>query len=228
MAVDKDFLRRLLLFRDLTDDDFSALSQRLAERRFRRGQVVFAEDETGQAMYVVRDGLVKASRWLPSGREVILALHPAGDYFGEMGLIDGRTEPATITAVDASVVLTLDRAGFLDLLRRHSFALALLRELCTRCRASWKQVEALTYHTADARVRVALRQLCDREGKRTPDGTRIEFALTHRDLASIAGVSRETVTRVLGQLVQADLVKTVDRRLVVRDPEGLTEAGGLE
>jgi CRP-like cAMP-binding protein len=228
MAVDKEFLRRLALFRELTEDDFSALSQRLAERRFGRGQVVFTEDETGQAMYFVREGLVKASRWLPSGREVILALHPAGDYFGEMGLIDGLTEPATITAVEPSVVLTLDRAGFLDLLRRHSFVLALLRELCARCRESWKQVEGLTYHTAEARVRVALRQLCDREGVATPEGVRVDLALTHRDLASIAGVSRETVTRVLGQLLQADLVKTVDRRFIVRDPEALTEVEGLE
>jgi CRP/FNR family cyclic AMP-dependent transcriptional regulator len=228
MAVDKEFLRRLSLFRELPEDDLTAVSQRLAERRFERGQTVFAEDETGQTMYIVRAGLVKASRWLPSGREVILALHPAGDYFGEMGLIDGKTTPATITAVEPSQILTLDRSGFLELLRRHSFAMALLRELCGRCRDGWKQVETLTYHTADARVRVALRQLCDREGVQTPDGVRIDFPLTHRDLASMAGVSRETVTRVLGHLVQADLVKTVDRRFVVRDPEALTESDALE
>jgi CRP-like cAMP-binding protein len=75
---------------------------------------------------------------------------------------------------------------------------------------------------------VALRQLCDREGVATPEGVRVDLALTHRDLASIAGVSRETVTRVLGQLLQADLVKTVDRRFIVRDPEALTEVEGLE
>lgn len=228
MVADKAFLRQIPLFRELGDDDLTALAQRIAERRFDRRQIVFAEDETGEAMYVVRQGLVKASRWLPNGREVILALHPAGDYFGEMGLIDGRTEPATITAVEPSVILTLDRPSFLSLLHRHGFAVALLRELCARCRDSWKQIETLTYQTADARVRMALRQLCEREGVETPEGVRIDVPLTHRDLASIAGVSRETMTRVLGHLTQLDLVKVVERRFVVRDPEALTESTGLE
>ena len=125
------------------------------------------------------------------------------------------------------MVLTLDRAGFRDLLRRHSFAMALLRELCSRFRESWKQVEAPTYLSADARIRMALRQLCARYGVETPDATRIGVPLPHRDLASIAGVSRETVTRVLGNLLEANLVETVERRFVLRDPEALTDAGRL-
>ena len=225
MGVDLEFLRRVPLFRDLDADALGAVARACIERRYDRGQVIFAEEETGQTMYLVVSGRVKVSRWLASGREVILAFHPAGDYFGEMALIDGETEPATVTAVASSAILSLDRARFLALLQRPPFALALLRELCKRCRDAWKQVELLTHEAAESRVRMVLHQLCEQSGVATPTGTRIDVPITHRELASIAGVSRETVTRVLGLLVEQKVVHVGDgRRLVVPEPERLIEA----
>jgi CRP/FNR family transcriptional regulator len=179
-------------------------------------------------MYLVKEGRVKVSRWLPSGREVILAFHPAGDYFGEMALIDGQTVPATVTAVDASTILSLDRGQFLGLLRERSFAMALLRTLCARCRDAWQQIEVLTHHNAEARIRMALHKLCERKGKPTSSGVRLDDRLTHRELASIAGVSRETATRVLGQLVEQGLLRTESQRMVIPRPDALLETGLFE
>jgi len=225
LGVDLEFLRRVPLFRDLDADALRAVGRACIERRYDRGQVIFSEEETGQTMYLVVSGRVKVSRWLASGREVILAFHPAGDYFGEMALIDGETEPATVTAVAASAILSLDRARFLELLQRPPFALALLRELCKRCRDAWKQVELLTHEAAESRVRMVLHQLCGQSGVETSAGTRIDVPITHRELASIAGVSRETVTRVLGLLVEQKVVHVGDgRRLVVPEPERLIDA----
>lgn len=225
MGVDLEFLRRVPLFRDLTEDVLEEVGRAFVERRYDRGQVIFSEEETGQTMYLVVSGRVKVSRWLVSGREVILAFHPAGDYFGEMALIDGKTEPATVTAVTASVILSLDRARFLEMLRRPPFALALLQELCKRCRDAWKQIELLTHEAAESRVRMVLHHLCEQSGVATPEGTRIDVPITHRELASIAGVSRETVTRVLGVLIEHKVVHVGDgRRLVVPEPDLLIQA----
>ena len=68
MGVDIEFLRRVALFSGLTDDDLRALSRNLVERRYGAGEVVFPEEETGRSVYVVREGRVKVSRWLASGR----------------------------------------------------------------------------------------------------------------------------------------------------------------
>src|SRR5690606_41644229 len=65
------------LFRDLEPDEFESVARLFHERGFSKSQVIFTEEETGEYMYVVRSGRVKVSRWLPSGRELILAFHGA-------------------------------------------------------------------------------------------------------------------------------------------------------
>jgi CRP-like cAMP-binding protein len=228
LAVDREFLRSISLFRDLGPAELEAVAAAFHERSYAKGQVIFTEEDTGHYMYVVRSGRVKVSRWLPSGREVILALHPAGDCFGEMSLLDGQTVPAVVTAVVPTTILSLHRARFTELLAQPAFALALLRTLCGRFRDAWRQIEVLTHHHAEARIRMALHQLCENKGSATPAGVRIEMPLTHRELASIAGVSRETVTRVLGSLGERGLVRSEGRLLLVPDPASLLDAEVFE
>ena len=223
MAIDQDFLRSIALFRDLEPRELEMAAQAFQERSFAKGQVIFHDDATGQYMYVVKSGRVKVSRWLPSGREVILAFHGTGEYFGEMSLIDGKTLPASVTSMVPTTILSLHRARFLELMGQQSFSLALLRELCSRFRDAWRQIEVLTHHHAEARLRMALHQICANKGTATAEGTRIEVPLTHRELASMSGVSRETVTRVLGHLVERGLVRMDGRRIVVPDPSLLLE-----
>jgi CRP-like cAMP-binding protein len=224
MAIEKAFLRRVTLFETLDPPALEALSERLIERRFDRGQVVFTEEETGEYMYIVREGRVKVSRWLPDGREVILAFRGPADFFGEMALIDGYSPRATITAVQPSSILSLSRAGFRELLKQDPFATALMRTLCARCREAWQQIEILSHRNAEARIRMALHHLCEQEGEEV-DGTRVRLAvrLTHRDLANIAGVSRETATRALRHLVHEKLVEVEGRIFEIPDPDRLLE-----
>lgn len=228
MAIDRDFLRSVSLFRDLGPQELEAAAAAFHERSFAKGQVIFTDDDTGQYMYVVKTGRVKVSRWLPSGREVILAFHPAGDCFGEMSLLDGQTLPATVTAVVPTSILSLHRSRFAELMAQPAFSLALLRTLCARFRDAWRQIEVLTHHHAEARIRMALHQMCENKGTPTPEGVRIDVPLTHRELASIAGVSRETVTRVLGLLGERGLVRMDGRRIVVPDPAMLLEGEVFE
>jgi CRP/FNR family transcriptional regulator len=228
VAIDKEFLRGVALFRDLGPRELEAVAQAFHERAFAKGQVIFTDEDTGQYMYVVKTGRVKVSRWLPSGREVILAFHPAGDCFGEMSLLDGQTIPATVTAVVPTTILSLHRARFTELLAQPAFAQALLRTLCGRFRDAWRQIEVLTHHHAEARIRMALHQLCANKGAPTEEGVRIEVPLTHRELASIAGVSRETVTRVLGHLGERGLVRIEGRQIVVPDPSLLMDSEVFE
>lgn len=228
LAIDREFLRRVAPFRELGPRELEAVAQALRERSFAKGQVIFTEEDTGQYMYVVKSGRVKVSRWLPSGREVILAVHPAGDCFGELSLLDGRTLPATVTAMVPTTILSLHRSRFLELLSQPGFALALLRTLCARFRDAWRQIEILTHHHAEARIRTALHQMCETRGEQTDEGVRIEVPLTHRELASITGVSRETVTRVLGQLGERGLLRADGRRIVVPDPPLLVEGEVFE
>ena len=223
MAVDAGFLRSVALFAGLTDEERIVLARVLVERRYAPGEVVLPEEETGRCVYVVREGRVKVSRWLPSGRELILAYHDPPEHFGEMALLDGRTAPATVTAVSSSAVVLLDRIHFDALLRTPNFARALLQVLCGRCRDAWSQLEILNQREPDARLRMALHRLCQSHGRKDPEGVRIDLRLTHRELANIVGVTRETATRALSRLEADKLVIARDRSFLVPDPAKLLE-----
>jgi CRP/FNR family transcriptional regulator len=228
LGIDLSHLRRVPFFAPLDDAELREVAELLVERSFARDQVVFAEDETSGFMYVVIEGRVKVSRWLPNGKELVLAFHPAGDFFGEMALLDGRTLPATVTAVAPTTILSLSRKRFERLLERPGFARALLATLSSRCREAWHQIEILSYRNADARLRLALASLLRREGEPTAEGVRLPRRLGHRELASLAGVSRETATRAMRRLEESGAIVLQERRIVVPDPARLVDDAVFE
>jgi len=207
MAVELTFLRKVPLFAELGDDELGEIASHFHERSYPKNSVVFLEDETGDYMYVVRQGRVKVVRQLPSGKETILAFHDAGEFFGEMSLLDGGTTPASVIAVIPTTILSLARRDFRNLLTNAAVNEALLRMLCKRCREAWSQVELLTLHHAEARIRSLLHQLCTSKGMQVPEGVQIEGRLTHRELADMAGITRESASRAVSRLQKLGLLR---------------------
>ncbi len=224
MSVDTAFLKTVTLFEDLSDEELEIVASRFRERDYVKHEIVFFEEDTGNYMYIVQEGRVKVSRLLPNGKEMILAFHEMGEYFGEMSLIDGRTSPATVTTVIPSRILTVTRQNFLELLEQPSINRAVLKMLCGRCRDAWGQIEVLTFHNADARIRTALYQLCQQKGVATDGGVKINLKLTHGELADITGICRETATRVLSSMQRSGVLRVEKKHFVVSDPDSLVDA----
>ena len=217
------FLRKIPMFSELSDEDLEGIAALFRERRYRKNDIIFMEEDTGQYMYLVKEGRVKVTRLLPNGKEMILAFHEAGEYFGEMALIDGGTTPASVTAVLPTIIFVMGAKEFSKLLEHPKTNRVILRTLCNRCRDAWAQIEVLTFHNADARVRMAFHQLVKKRGVETDNGYMIPMKLTHKELSDIVGISRETATRVLSHLQEQDLIRVETRRFVVLQPERLIE-----
>lgn len=221
MAVELAFLRKVPLFEELDDTELSEIAAHFRERSYPKNSVIFLEDETGDYMYVVREGRVKVVRQLPSGKETILAFHDAGEFFGEMSLLDGGTTPASVIAVTPTTILSLCRRDFQNLLTNPVVNQALMRMLCQRCREAWAQVELLTLNHAEARIRVLLEQLCRSKGESGSEGVTIGSRLTHRELADMAGITRESASRAVSRLQKRGLLHVQDGHLVVPDEADL-------
>ena len=173
MKEKTNFLKQVVIFTDLSDSEMNSAAEMFKEHRYKRSEIIFVEEDTGNYMYVIKEGRVKVSRILPNGKETILTFHQAGEYFGEMSLIDGETAPATVTAVVATTIFFITRHDFSILLEIPQVHRALLQMLCKRCREAWAQVSVLAFHHADARIRAALYHLCQKRGVETDRGTRI-------------------------------------------------------
>ena len=223
MAVELAFLKKVPLFGELADDELSEIGALFHERAYPKNSVIFLEDETGDYMYVVRAGRVKVVRQMPSGKETILAFHDAGEFFGEMSLVDGGTTPASVIAVAPTTILSLSRRDFRNLLGNAEVNQALLRMLCQRCREAWAQVELLTLHHAEARIRSLVHQLCESKGRADPEGVRLGNRLTHRELADMAGITRESASRAVSRLQKLGLLRVEEGLLRVPDPAMLLD-----
>jgi len=80
------------------------------------------------------------------GKEIILAVHQAGDFFGEMSLIDGKTTPASVIATEDSLVAIISKKDFYSiLLVQNKLTISLLKIFCSRLRKSWDTIQLLNF-----------------------------------------------------------------------------------
>jgi CRP-like cAMP-binding protein len=103
------FLKTVRLFSEFAEPELLALAARLRERALKQEQVLFREGDAGEEMYFVRSGTILVSKSVTGRVEQVLARMTAGDFFGEMTLIDRSPRSATIQAETAATLLALDR-----------------------------------------------------------------------------------------------------------------------
>jgi CRP/FNR family transcriptional regulator len=217
-----EHLRRSVLFGKLEEPALSALAGRMARRRYRRAEVIFHEGDPGDALHLVRTGRVKIGRHSPEGEEAIVATVGPGDAFGELVLLDGAPRSATATALEATETLTLARPDFAALVDDDArFRWGLLRGIAQHHRRLTDQVAEA--HFLDLAGRLA-RQLVRLASEARPGAThdiRLGRLYTQSELAAMIGGTRPRVNRLIGELVEAGLVRTEPDDLIVVDTERL-------
>lgn len=216
-----ELIRKIPLFSTLTDEEFNRISHIFVAPAYRKNQIIFLEEETGNYMYLVLSGKVKVAKAGAGGKETILAIHRAGDFFGEMSLLDGKTAPATVSAMEDSKIISVSGTDFHRyLLHNEKVMLQIIKVLCARLREVW-QTQSLNSSTADARIRMGIYELAKRHGIRDAHGTIIDLKITHQELAEMVGTSRETVTRVLTRLKDQGIIEVDQRRITMIDAKAL-------
>ena len=217
-----DFLRRVPLFAGLSDDEFRALEPAFQLKTYPKNHVIFLEEETGNYMYVVVAGKVKVTKSNAAGKETLLAIHQPGDFFGEMALLDGKTAPATVAAMEDCKIISISKADFhRHLMRNEKIVAQIIQVLCGRLRQVWSQIQTLSYDDADSRIRAGILQISRRHGIADARGILINLKITHQELAEMVGTSRETVTRTLSDLQRDGIIQIADRRIIIVDTHRL-------
>lgn len=215
-------LGRCVLFERVDAETRRACVERMRLRKFRRDQTVFHQGDPGDALFVIASGSVKVV--LPSpdaGEPAILATLGPGDFFGELALLDGEPHSATVITLEPSEILVLGRAD-VELLFEREPALwrALVASLARELRRLTGHVEAL--HFLDLRERLAA-QLLALAGAPAADGSRrLDRRYTQSELAGMVSGSRESVNRLLAELVARGLVRFDRDILVIPDPDRLS------
>ena len=218
-------LRCIPLFSSVPGEDLGELAHQLTGRRYRKGDVIFHKDDFGSTLHIVKSGNVKISIPSEEGEDVILAYLGAGDFFGELALLDEEPRSATATAVEDTETMALERGDFLQFLRWYpDTAIRILAVLSQRLRNLNSQLENLIFSNPPARLAKTLLKLMESHGRGTPEGCEISLPLTASDLSGMVGANAATVRRLLRDLQTAGVISSSkERRYTVHRPEELRE-----
>jgi CRP/FNR family transcriptional regulator, cyclic AMP receptor protein len=221
MLSNLDLIRRVPLFSLLTQAQAEAISESVVKRRFRRGELMIERGRKSNSLFILLTGRARVVASDERGREVILAVLEAGDYIGEMSLIDSEPHSATVRAEVQTDVLTLSRTDFARCLPENSsLSYAIMRGLVHRLRNADRQIESLALLDVYGRVARALMEMADDDhGEKI-----IRTKVSRQDLAKHVGASREMVSRVMKDLEERGLIATQESGSVVLKDQLLATA----
>lgn len=219
-----NFIRKISFLACLSEEDLSDLRKIIIEKHFSKNEIILLEEDTHNYMYIIYSGKVKATQISIEGKEHILAIHKEGDFFGEMSLLDGKTSPATVIAMEDTHIGLIAKDDFQRFLLKNG---RVLREmnflLCSRLREAWLRLKVLSFANAEHRVRTVLKLMSINHGIKDQKGTIIKLRLTHNDIAGYASVSRETVTRLLDRFSNEGEIELLKNKNILLKPSFLNK-----
>lgn len=216
-AVHSALFRKFSLFAELDDRELAAIAAVAKPRRYAKDDVVFHADETGEVFYLIREGRVKVSMTSPEGKEIILSTMGPGDFFGEMSLIDNEPRSATVIATETLDLVTIWRTDFLQILSENfSITRKLLAELSRRLRNASNRIESLATMDVYGRLARYFLDLAAQQGKILDNGYVSVVRPTHQSIANTIGTSRETVSRLIHDLIKQNLLLSEGKTIYLR------------
>lgn len=192
-----------------------ALAGRGNIRRFRKGALLIREGDTGDELFIILKGQVRAFGSGQAGREVTFGYYGPGEYMGEISL-DGGPRSASVRAMEATTCSVVTRAAIEEHVAEDpGFAFELLAKVIGRARMLTARAKDLSLNNVYGRMVKLLNELAVTE----PDGARhVSEHSTHQELSERLGCSRPMVTRLLKDLVTNGSVAQENGRLrLLRD-----------
>jgi len=199
-----DFLKKVPLFSELDDGELQQLAAVVREHHYKKHTTIVHVDDPGNALYILKSGLVKVTIEDQHGYEMILRILYPTDFFGDMSLLDGMPRSATVTTQEFSDVMTISRDHFLNIIEKSpKILLKMTVVVSQRLRKANELIHSLAFFDVYGKVARTLLNLAQERGRVTEQGTVIDMRLTQQELAELAGMTRETMARTLREFQQA-------------------------
>jgi CRP-like cAMP-binding protein len=219
-----DFLKRCDLFARLTADELSGLEGRSLLRKFARHSPIYVPGDPAEGVVLLTQGRVRICDFTSDGKQVILAFIEPGELFGELALVDASPREERAEAVVASTVMLLPVEALQELLDAvPELSLGITRLIGLRRRRIERRLKTLLFRSNRERLVNLLLDLAEQYGRPGPAGVALDIRLSHQDLASIIGSTREAVTIVLGELRDEGKLTMTRQSIVLTCPGRLAE-----
>lgn len=216
-------LRQSDLFESFNPVELGRLLGILEEQEVPKHHMLFSPGTPCQAIYFIEKGRVRVTRLSPEGKTVILALLGPGELIGEAAWELGEHDSYAET-LEESRIYQISREAFQNYIRENpEFGLRLIEILGVRLKQAQARIEDLVFRQVPSRVARLLLTLAESHGRVTPSGIRVEFPLTHQEIADMVGSSRVTVTQILNKFRSSQWIDIESKRVTIHNMDALEE-----
>ena len=205
-------LENVPLFSGLSEVALTEIEQHSSVKSFGKNAIVINQDDETYSLYVILSGAVKVFISAEDGREAVLNRQTAGDYFGDLALIDKQPRVASVMTTEPSRFMIISREDFMACLSKNpEIAINLIKPMTSRMRMLARNVSSLALLDVYGRVaRVLLEQAEEQQ-----DGEMITEKMTQQEIADMVGASRAMVSRILKDLKAGGYISVDKKRITI-------------
>ncbi|NJL48346.1 MAG: Crp/Fnr family transcriptional regulator [Leptolyngbyaceae cyanobacterium SM2_5_2] len=218
--ADLQLIRSAQLFKGLPEDAVIQATGQVVARNHPANQVILLENDWGSSVYFILDGWVKIRTYNLDGKEVTLNILGRGELFGEMAPLEEVPRSTDVITLVPTVIGSMPASDFVKLLNTQPLAGIRLSQLMARRLRQVNRRLRLRESDSTSRVADIILFLADGQGKSGVGGLEIPN-LPHRELSSLSGLARETVTRVLSKLEKKGLIVRDKDLMIIPDINAL-------
>jgi CRP-like cAMP-binding protein len=195
------------------------LDGQIDHREYQKGDHVYSIGEPSEYLYIIKQGRVKIGMYSEEGKEIVKTILTPGEVFGEMALTGEENHRDFAMVLDNETVvcpMTLEdmRTRMAD---NQELSLNIFKLVGKRMQKLERRIELLVSKDARTRVVEFLRDMALEKGRKVGFETMIPNHLKHQDIASLTGTSRQTVTTILNELKEKNVINFDRRKILIRD-----------
>lgn len=215
-------LKKIDLFKDLSDEDFSELEPYLTTTLYKKKDDIFTEGDAPEWFYIVSTGKIKVTKISHEGKEIILEIISPHDIFGGVAVLRNFPYPANAVAMEDSEVVKISRKNLMRLVDRFpNLMYCIALQLGDRMKSSYDSLKNIALERVEARIAALLLKLSNKVGHETNEGLVIDMRLTKQDVADMVGTTVETSIRTFSKFKKDGLLTDTDGKIIIKDREGL-------
>jgi len=195
--------------------------EKTTHREFKKGDYIFLPNEHADKVYFVFEGRVKIGTYGDEGKEITKVVLGAGEVFGELAIVGGNGKRRDFAyAMEKTVTCVLSMQEIKSLMREYNgFSLFMMQIMGRRVLDMEKRLESLVFKDSRSRIVEYLFNLGENKGQRVGYEMLVRKFTTHQEIANLTATSRQTVTTVLNELRNKNVLTFNRKRLLIRDME---------
>jgi CRP-like cAMP-binding protein len=215
--------KRVPIFSTLDHDELRRVSDLIVRKQYLKGELIILEGSSLEGLIIINVGQVKAYKYTREGKEQILYIFSAGDFFGEKNLLRNKETTYNVEALEETSVCMIRKNDFKQLLGEYpGIALKITEELCNRLDSLENTIKNMGTKNVESRVNAVLMEFSAKYGRQHPKGILIELPLSREGIANYIGIARETVSRRMSNLQDQGIIEMVgNKRVIILDRDAL-------